>query len=200
MVNWLAKRLPTLRRKAGASHCSRLTMAEEDVRGGCRTWLGCRRETASERIAPDHGDISDCDWSQRLLIENVATGLGRAQIEEYPARFAEDLIWLVLGFGAGTATGGGSPIDSELARCSARLQPPPGGSLNARNDDPRNDGRNADRESSPNAATFRQLARMPSATRLVGRGAEKTATSPTTAICAIWCSCERLGKASCCRE
>jgi hypothetical protein len=114
--------------------------------------------------------------SQRLLVENVATGLGRAQIEEYLRDFQQDLIWLVMGFGTATTTGGPPSVNNELIAAltafsfaARRVIANPAGSL---------------RETAletriarlrPNAATFRQYARMPTAQRLVGRGTEETA-------------------------
>jgi hypothetical protein len=114
--------------------------------------------------------------SQRLFVENIATGLARPQVEEYLRDFQQDLIWLVMGFGTATATSGAPSTDAELvsaltdfASAARRVIDKP--ALNLR--EITAETRIA--QLRPNAATFRQYARMPAARRLVGRGAEATA-------------------------
>jgi len=114
--------------------------------------------------------------SQRLFVESVETDLGRAHIEEYLRDFQQDLIWLVMGFGTATATGGAPSVETELvsaltafASAARRVVDNPALSLR----EIRVETRIA--RLRPNVATFRQYARMPAAQRLVGRGTEETA-------------------------
>jgi hypothetical protein len=112
----------------------------------------------------------------RLLIENVATGLDRAQLDAYLQEFKQDLIWLVLSSGsatsaaAGTCIGDGLPAAlSEFASAAARVGSRPARTL-----------REILVETSrsrlrPNAASFRQYARDPASLSLVGRAGEETA-------------------------
>lgn len=114
--------------------------------------------------------------SQRLLIENMATGLGRAQLDEYLQDFKRDLIWLVLSGGTATAAGPGTSFGDELpaalsdfASAANRVGSRPAFTLREISaDTPRARLR-------PNAATFRQHARQPASQRLVGRASEETA-------------------------
>ena len=114
--------------------------------------------------------------SQRLFVENTATGLRRTQVEEYLRDFQQELIWLVMGFGTATATGGAPSVDTELvsaltafASAARRVINNPALSLREITMETRI------ARLRPNAATFRQHARMPAAQRLVGRGTEETA-------------------------
>ncbi|GAV35502.1 hypothetical protein ROTAS13_03178 [Roseomonas sp. TAS13] len=114
--------------------------------------------------------------NHRLIVENVATGVGRAQLEEYLRDFQQDLIWLVMGFGTATATSGAPSVDTELvsaltafASAARRVIDNPALSLREITTETRI------AQLRPNAATFRQYARKPTAQRLVGRGTEETA-------------------------
>ena len=111
-----------------------------------------------------------------LLIDNLATGLGQAQLEEYLQDFKNDLIWLVLSSGtatssrAGASSGGGLPVAlMEFASSAARV-----GSWPARilrevlAETPRSRLR-------PNSASFRQYARQPDRPRIIGRASEESA-------------------------
>ena len=114
--------------------------------------------------------------SQRLLIENVETGLGRAQLDEYLQDFKRDLIWLVLSSGTATAAGPGTSFVDELpaaladfTAAAALVAVRPARLL-------REISANTPRSRlRPNAATFRHQARQPSSQRLVGRASEETA-------------------------
>lgn len=114
--------------------------------------------------------------SQRLLIENLATGLGQAQLNEYLQDFKRDLIWLVLSAGTATVAGAGASFGDELpaamsdfAAAAARVGSRPARLLREVSADmPRSRLR-------PNAATFRQHARLPALQHLVGRASEETA-------------------------
>lgn len=113
---------------------------------------------------------------QRLLIENLTTGLGRAQLDEYLQDFKNDLIWLVLGSGTATTAGASDVFGDELpaalsdfSSAAARVSAHPARAL-----------REILVETSrsrlrPNTASFRQHARHPSRPRLVGRASEETA-------------------------
>lgn len=113
---------------------------------------------------------------ERLLIENQATDIGRAEVDEYLQDFKGDLIWLILGSGTATASVTGSPIGGELlpalldfTTAVARVTAQPARTLREiLADTPRSRLR-------PNAATFRQHARLPASPRLVGRASEETA-------------------------
>jgi hypothetical protein len=114
--------------------------------------------------------------SQRLFIENVAMGLGRVQVEEYLQDFRGDLIYLVMGFGTATARGGPPSAETELvsaltafAAAARRVIDNPALTLQEITAETRI------ARLRPNAATFRQYARMPAAQRLVGRGTKETA-------------------------
>jgi hypothetical protein len=52
--------------------------------------------------------------NRSLFVENVASGAGRAQLEEYLKDFQGDLVWLAMGFGGGTASGGAPAAGIEL--------------------------------------------------------------------------------------
>jgi len=56
---------------------------------------------------------------ERLLLNNIAAGLGRAGIEDFLQDFQNDLYWLLLGFGAGKATLGGRTNNSEVDKNGA---------------------------------------------------------------------------------
>ncbi|MFM5787680.1 hypothetical protein ACET5Z_12940 [Aeromonas veronii] len=113
---------------------------------------------------------------QCLLIENLTTGLGRAQLDEYLQDFKNELIWLVLGSGTATTAGASDVFGDELpaalsdfASAAARVGAHPARAL-----------REILVETSrsrlrPNTASFRQHARHPSRPRLVGRASEETA-------------------------
>ena len=163
------------------AHGQRQPLLAIDYAGGHRWWVQNNGwdADAKRHLSELHRTMGTFEIEigrQRLLVENVATGLDRAQIQEYLRDFQEDLIWLVMGFGAGTATGGGSPVDSELAQAlsafaaaARRVAERPAMTIRETTVETRI------ARLRPNAATFRQLARRPSAQRLVGRGAEKTA-------------------------
>ena len=115
---------------------------------------------------------------QRLLIENTATGLGQAQLDEYLQDFKRDLIWLVLNSGTATASRAGTFFGDELpaalsdfASAAARVGSHPGRVLREISAETRRS------RLRPNAASFRQHARQPASPRLVGRASEETADS-----------------------
>lgn len=135
---------------------------------------------------------------ERLLIANQASGIGRAEIDEYLHDFKGDLIWLVLGSGTATASGSGSPVGSELlpalldftAAVSRATAQPARTLREILADTPRSRLR-------PNAATFRQHARMPTSPRLVGRASEETAdTADNRYLLHMVQTCNRLGQAA----
>jgi hypothetical protein len=135
---------------------------------------------------------------ERLLIENQATDIGRAEVDEYLQDFKGDLIWLVLGSGTATATGPGSPVGGELlpalsdfTAAVARVTAQPARTLREiLADTPRSRLR-------PNAATFRQHARMPASPRLVGRASEETAdTADNRYLRHMVQTCSRLALAA----
>lgn len=111
-----------------------------------------------------------------LLIDNLATGLGQAQLEEYLQDFKNDLIWLVLSAGtatssiAGATSGGGLPEAlMEFASSAARVGSSPARILREVSAEmPRSRLR-------PNSASFRQYARQPDRPRLIGRASEESA-------------------------
>lgn len=113
---------------------------------------------------------------QRLLIENVATGLGQAHLDEYLQDFKHDLVWLVLSSGTATTAGAGSFLGDELpaalsefALAAARVGSRPARVLREISAETRRS------RLRPNAASFRQHARQPARARLVGRASEETA-------------------------
>ena len=53
---------------------------------------------------------------QRLLIDNVEAGIGKALVDEYLQDFRNELLWLVLGTGSATAAGGASAPASASSR------------------------------------------------------------------------------------
>ncbi len=112
----------------------------------------------------------------RLLIENLASGLGLVQLEEYLQDFKNDLIWLVLS--SGTATSSRTTAScrgdllaalTEFASSVARVGSRPARIL-----------REVSAETHrsrlrPSMASFRQHARQPYRPRLVGRASEESA-------------------------
>lgn len=135
---------------------------------------------------------------ERLLIENQATDIGRAEVDEYLQDFKGDLIWLVLGSGTATASGTGSSVGGELlpalsdfTAAVARVTAQPARTLREiLADTPRSRLR-------PNAATFRQHARMPASPRLVGRASEETAdTADNRYLRHMVQTCSRLAQAA----
>lgn len=135
---------------------------------------------------------------ERLLIDNQATGLGQAQIDEYLQDFKGDLLWLVLGSGTGTASAASSPVGNELvtalsdfATAVARVTARPARTLREISADaPRSRLR-------PNAATFRQHARTPASSHLVGRVSEETAdTADNRYLRHMVQACSRLAVAA----
>jgi pyrethroid hydrolase len=112
---------------------------------------------------------------RRLLIENLATGLGQAQLDEYLQDFKHDLIWLVLSSGAATIAGAGTFFGDELpaalsdfVSAVARVGSRPARALREISAETRRS------RLRPNAASFRQHARRPASLRLVGRASEET--------------------------
>jgi len=138
-------------------------------------WDAARQRHLSE-LHRTMGRFEILVGGQSLFVENVATDLSRTQIEEYLQDFKQDLVWLVMGFGSGTVTGGASLVDSELVKALRDF------SAAARRValNPARAIRETVSETSiarlrPNATTFRQYARMPAAQRLMGRVMEETA-------------------------
>jgi hypothetical protein len=135
---------------------------------------------------------------QRLLIENQATGLGRAQLDEYLQDFKGDLLWLVLGCGTGTASGTCSPDGKQLvaalsdfASAVARVTAHPERSLREISADARLS------RLRPNTATFRQHARRPASSHLVGRVSEESAdTADNRYLRHMVQACSRLAAAA----
>lgn len=113
---------------------------------------------------------------KRLLIENMATGLGQAQLDEYLQDFKRDLIWLVLSSETATTASAGTFFGDELpaalsdfASAAARVGSHPARVLREISAETRRS------RLRPNAASFRQHARQPASPRLVGRASEETA-------------------------
>lgn len=111
----------------------------------------------------------------RLLIENLATGLGRAQLDEYLQDFKNDLIWLVLSSGGATSTGVGvffggelSAALTEFTSAAVRVGSRPARILREISAETRRS------RLRPNTASFRQHARHPARPRIVGRASEET--------------------------
>jgi len=136
--------------------------------------------------------------SQRLLIENLTTDLGRAQLDEYLQDFKHDLIWLVLSAGTATASGAGSFFGNEMpvalssfAAAAARVGSRPARVL-------REISANTPRSRlRPNAATFRQHARNPASQSLMGRASEETAdTADNRYLRHMVQTCDRLARAT----
>jgi hypothetical protein len=127
---------------------------------------------------------------KRLLLNNVATGFGRAELEDFLRDFRDDLYWLLLGFGAGKATVGGRATAEDDATSRDRdASALPGDNeitaallaFSAATERVLSRPAHATREITalqplaklrPNAATYRYYARNPSATRLPGRQAD----------------------------
>ena len=113
---------------------------------------------------------------QRLQLNNVVDQLDRTSVENYLSDFQQDLIWLVMGFGGATATtGSGATVNKGIvealeafATASHRVLTHPAQHVR----EVLIDSRPA--RLRPNAATFREYLRNPSAQRLTGRGAEET--------------------------
>ena len=114
---------------------------------------------------------------QRLDVTAVMHGSGRVQLEDYLRDFQDDLIWLALGFdGLGAPSQGGRKADSLLAAAladftdaAARIARSPATEMRERT------GVARVAKVRPNAATFRQHMRTPSASHLPGRLAEASA-------------------------
>ena len=113
---------------------------------------------------------------QRLLIENMASGLGQAQLDEYLQDFKHDLVWLVLSSGTATTAGAGTFFGDDLpaalsdfASAAARVGSRPARVLREISAETRRS------HLRPNAASFRQHARYPASPRLMGRASEETA-------------------------
>lgn len=115
---------------------------------------------------------------QRLLIENVEAGIGKALVDEYLQDFRNELLWLVLGTGSATAAGRGSPLKElagalvNFAAAARQVGVKPAKVL-----------REVEAETvrsrlRPNAASFRQHARQPARRRLLGRASEESADTP----------------------
>lgn len=111
-----------------------------------------------------------------LVINNIVDGLGRAEVEDYLRDFQSELVWLVMGFsGATTGTTKGSTanldmvqaLDSFVAAARKVLSCPAQQISEIQAEDRTSRLR-------PNAATFRQYFRNPTAQRLIGRMAEET--------------------------
>lgn len=116
---------------------------------------------------------------QSLRIENIASGLCRSHLEEYLSDFQQELMWLVLGFGSGSATTGSGSGHAELVKALTAF------TTAARRviSHPAREIRETSAETKisrlrPNTATFRQHARRPDAQRLVGRCSEETLDIP----------------------
>jgi hypothetical protein len=112
----------------------------------------------------------------RLLIENLATGLGQTQLDEYLQDFKNDLIWLVLSSGRATSTGAVTFFGGELpaalrefASAAAQVSSRPARTLREISVETRRS------RLRPNTASFRQHARHPAKPRLVGRASEESA-------------------------
>ena len=113
---------------------------------------------------------------QRLQLNNVVDALDRTSVEDYLRDFQQDLIWLVMGFGGATAkTGSGVTVNNGIvetleafAAASRRVLTHPAKHVREILIDSR------PARLRPNAGTFREYLRNPSAQRLPGRGAEET--------------------------
>lgn len=134
--------------------------------------------------------------SQRLLIENLETDVGHAQLDEYLQEFKHDLIWLVLSAGTASIPGAGAIFGNELptallgfASAAARVSARPARAL-------REISANTPRSRlRPNAATFRQHARTPASRNLVGRASEETAdTADNRYLRHMVQACDRLAR------
>lgn len=122
------------------------------------------------------GEFEIAIGSRRLIIENFATGLGKAELTEYLSDFKQDLIWLSMGFGGGAAIAGELSVDARLATALSAFAK----AARAVNENPARAMRETQMAARigrlrPNVATFRQHARTPTAQHLVGRCAEETA-------------------------
>ncbi|NMG55314.1 hypothetical protein [Aromatoleum aromaticum] len=134
----------------------------------------------------------------RLLIENLATGLGRAQLDEYLQDFKHDLIWLVMSSGTATTAGASTSFRDELraalsdfASAVTRVGSRPARVLREISAETRRS------RVRPNAASFRQHARDPASPRLVGRASEETAdTAENRYLRHMVRVCDRLARSA----
>ncbi|SFL97278.1 hypothetical protein SAMN04488042_102344 [Shimia aestuarii] len=129
---------------------------------------------------------------QRLILNNVAAGLGRVELEDFLRDFQNDLYWLLLGFGAGKAVLGGRPVpggskgeighdqrphgaDFLLADALERFSEAVERVLHRPSHDLHEvHGLQVLAKLRPNQMSFRQYVRNPSVNRLQGRQAEVT--------------------------
>lgn len=158
-------------------------LAVADVQG--RTWwvqddgwdAERRRHLSELHRSPGRFEIRVGD--RTLFVDNDAGSSGRAQLEEYLRDFQGDLFWLLMNFGGGTAARATPMAGTELAEAIGRLaaaahhvfRRPAVALREVLVEAPAMRVR-------PNADTFRQHARNPTAPRLVGRG---TVETPDTA-------------------
>jgi len=113
---------------------------------------------------------------RRLVLNNVVDELSRVAIEDYLQDFQQDLIWLVMGFGGASASGGGGLIVSQemvdalegFAAASRRVLEHPARNVREIQILSR------PARLRPNMATFRQYLRNSTVQQLPGRGAEET--------------------------
>jgi len=118
--------------------------------------------------------------SQRLAVIAITHGRGRLVLEDYLRDFQNDLIWLALGFdGVGAADRGSDRADDLLATAIGDFS----AALSRVANHPAKEMQEITGEARisklrPNAATFRQHARTPAASRLPGRLAEESADVP----------------------
>ncbi len=138
-------------------------------------WDAVRRRHLSE-MHRTMGTFSIVIGSHRLLLNNVVGELTRVQVEDYLRDFQQDLIWLVMGFGGGTAaTNNGVVASREMVEAleaftvaSRRMLANPARHVREVSIESR------PARLRPNMATFRQCLRNPNAQRFFGRGAEET--------------------------
>lgn len=113
--------------------------------------------------------------SRSLFVDNDAAGPGLARLEEYLQDLQGDLFWLVMGFGGSTVARSAPSAGTGLAHAMLQLAAAARKVLRK----PALALREVAAEARvarvrPNATTFRQHARMPTALRLVGRGTTET--------------------------
>lgn len=117
---------------------------------------------------------------QWLEVVAITHGCSRVVLEDYLRDFQNDLIWLVLGFdGTGAASGAGQRADQPLVAALgdfttalSRIATRPASEMHEIS------GAASIAKLRPNAATFRQHARTPTAPRLPSRLAEESADIP----------------------
>ena len=112
----------------------------------------------------------------RLVLNNIVDRITRSQIEDYLNDFRQDLIWLTMGFDGATASGGkGSVVNQEVIEAIEAFSVSSRRVLNRPACQVREvQIRSFPARLRPNASSFRQYLRTPSAQRLPGRGAEET--------------------------